>query len=415
LNFQAAIRGVAASAAVAASFGFLQAEAMMDRLAHFERHKRAAMVPVFTESVGTVQGLRVRLVEVGDLLQGPTRHSLPTRATGLVVPVDELDPFEGSRLRHQWPAVYFEARFIGDSVTVAFDDANNRYRVTVDHGTGPVVLVNRPGEYGVRLSGLGYARHDIRVDRISESLSSHGDFRGFFVDVEENVLPLPPTRGRSIEFVGDSDSVGFGNLSERRNCSGEEVFLLTDTQKAFGPQVARHFEADYRLSAISGVGLIRNFGGLEPGRTMLSLHGRSLYDGLEASEATDWAPEIIVIALGSNDFSSELLRSESWADLAELRIDFMKNYVQFVLGLRRRHPAASLILVAWENYGPDYLSAHQRIIEELRGIGEPEPSLLILPPMTRAGCLWHPSLNDHEAVASALIDHIEARPEIWND
>ncbi len=226
-------------------------------------------------------------------------------------------------------------------------------------------------------------------------------------------MPPPPAQDRRIEFIGDSDSVGFGNLSGRRNCTGEEVFLSTDTQEAFGPRVARFFDADYRLNAVSGIGLVRNIQGADPERTMRSLYGRALFDSTVSAPPSNWSPQVIVVALGSNDFFSDLAATERWSDLAELRNDFVMQYVEFFLELRHRHPRAYLLSLAWDGYGPDYLMAHEAAISDLRDRGETSLDLMILPEMAKTGCLWHPDLADHEKVSNAIIRFLEARPEIW--
>lgn len=398
---------------IGAVIAVVQVDSLMDRNARFEQHRRMAMSPLVVESTGGADRLRIDEIEVGPIPQG-IGHPLPTRAVGLMVPVAGDDG--GPGWRHQWPGVYFEARFEGDSVAMAFDDGpRNRYRIALDGGAGPVVVLSASGRHGLRLSGLGPGQHEVRVDRISESQSGAGTFLGFFVASGGDARPPPPARARAIEFIGDSDSVGLGNRSERRNCTGEEVFLLTDTQESFGPRVARHLGADYQLNAISGITLVRDAGRAEGGRTMVSLHGRPLLDGAAPVSPTGWAPDVIVVALGSNDFSSDLAPSEAWSDLAAFRDDFARHYVRFLLELRRRHPRAFLLALAWEEYGSDYLSAHGDALAELRARGETRLDLVVLPPMRKAGCLWHPDLADHEAIAAALIRYVEARPGIWID
>lgn len=403
---------VLALATLGAFLAVLQLVAVSGRNARFEERKRTAMMPLVVER--TADGrLRVEEVEVGPSSR-EVLHPLPAKATGLMAPAGGSDPAPGgSGWRHQWPGAYFEARFEGDSVVMAFDDPRNRYRIALDGGAGPVLVLRPSGSQGVRLSGLGPGPHEVRVDRISESLSGASIFGGFFVDVEGRALPPPPDRDRRIEFIGDSDSVGLGNLSERRDCTGDEVFLLTDTQESFGPRVARHFDADYRLNAASGVTLVGDAREGAPG--MRALHGRALIDATAPPDPAAWAPDVIVVALGSNDFASEPAPSGARADPDGFRDDFARQYADFLLELRRQQPQAFLLALAWEEYGSDYLRAHEAALEEARARGEARLDLLVLPAMRKTGCLWHPNLADHEAVAGALIRYLTDGPEVWDD
>ncbi|MEM8663983.1 MAG: hypothetical protein AAGF49_07645 [Pseudomonadota bacterium] len=101
----------------------------------------------------------------------------PLRATvvGRAAPV--RTPAEGAphAVRHQWPALYASARFSGDALLLAFDDAVNRYRVTLDGGPGngnaTALIITRPGKSVVQVAGLGPGPHDVRLDKISEAVS----------------------------------------------------------------------------------------------------------------------------------------------------------------------------------------------------------------------------------------------------
>ncbi|WP_210528160.1 SGNH/GDSL hydrolase family protein [Rubellimicrobium arenae] len=325
------------------------------------------------------------------------------------------NPAEGEGgFRHQWPGVYATGRFDGDTVVIGFDDGLNRYRIAVDGEPGPVIVVNRPGRRSIRLAGLGPGAHLIRIDKISESPDASGRFIGIGVP-EGHGRPPPAPLDRQIEFIGDSDTVGYGNLSLDRDCAPEDLLGLTDTREAFGPRVARHFHADYETMAQSGIGVVRNYDGALPGRTIPLIYPRALPDEAAPKAGDRWAPDIIVLALGSNDFATPLTEGERWADNDDLRTDFQAGYVEFLKAIRRAHPGAYLLLGAWEQYGPDYMLAHQAIVRDLKAQGEARVDLIILPQMDRSACDWHPSLSDHETVAQALIDYIEARPGMWDD
>ena len=144
--------------------------------------------------------------------------------------------------------------------------------------------------------GLSEGEHSIRVEKISES-SGPASFGGFFIPDAGGVLAPPPARKRLIEFIGDFDTVGYGNMSDTRTCSGETVYATTDTSNSFGPRVAASMGADYKLIARSGVGLIRNYNGAE-GETMRALLRYAAPYPADADGSPDARSNMIVIGIG---------------------------------------------------------------------------------------------------------------------
>ena len=118
-------------------------------------------------------------------------------------------------------------------------------------------LFRRPGVTDFRLTGLSKGSHTVRLEKLTESQQGGSRFIGFYG--MRGTVPLPPQkRPRQVEFIGDSYTVGYGNTSPTRTCTKAEVHDRTNTQAAFGPIVARHHGADYRVNAYSGIGIVHN-------------------------------------------------------------------------------------------------------------------------------------------------------------
>jgi lysophospholipase L1-like esterase len=355
---------------------------------------------------GTLTGLPLDDPSLSDA------QPLAAAVSGRVVPV--AVPAGGGAasslgFRHAWPAIVAVARFEGDRLVAAFDDDANRYRIRIDGG--PEHLVDRPGRWALRFDGLGPGPHTARLEKLSEA--GAGTFAGFLVPAGGAALDPPAPSARRIEFIGDSDTVGYGNTSPTRVCEGEEVFLATDTQASFGPRVARAFDADARIVARSGIGLVRNYGGGQDG-TMSDLYPLALTDEAAPLAADGWAPQIVVLTLGSNDFATPLGPGEPWPDQSALRDEFQAAVTRFLAGLRARYPDAFLLVAVPREYdGGDYAVATEAAVEGLRTEGEAAIDLIPLPVLERTACHWHPSLRDHGAMAETLIAYIAARPALW--
>ncbi len=311
---------------------------------------------------------------------------------------------------YQWPAIYFAARFRGDDVAFGFDDPNNNFNVLIDGRN--VALLKKPGTGSFAFHDLGPGEHTIRIEKRSETQYAVGAFKGFFVPEKANALPAAVAT-RAIEFIGDSLTVGYGNTSTAMQCTPEEVFETTDSQQSFGPLVAKHFAATYQVNAFSGLGMVRNYGGREhPKYRMPMLYPRALFDD-PTPDDSPWHPQIIVIGIGGNDFSTPLGPDEPWATKKALAADYEKTYVAFMKELRAKNPKALLLMTWTSDHGADYPASARRVLGKLRADGVKRVDSMVYPKLERTGCDSHPNLHDDETIAALLEAYIEARPDIW--
>jgi lysophospholipase L1-like esterase len=305
-----------------------------------------------------------------------------------------------------WPGIYFESRFEGPAMRLRFETATEHMRVLID-GEEKAVF-REPGAIDLTIAGLPPGQHVARLEKLTESQSGGGRFIGFSFPGGQALPPQPRTR--RIEFIGDSYTVGYGNRSAKRECTPDEVHDLTDTQQAFGPLLAKRLNADYRVNAYSGFGVVRNYGGSSPELNLPAIYPRLKPDipAVTAAGEDGWHPALIVINLGTNDFSTPLKAEERWKTQDDLRADYRKRYIAFVDQLHRKHPQARFILMGSDAF-----------IDDVRQIA----SLLRLSPgvavravqfseLDLMGCDWHPSLADHRKLAELLQQDI-AEAKIW--
>lgn len=358
----------------------------------------------------------------------PERPQVPVRAVVVMAPVDRgglvadlVAPVEGLRalplrvtgrasaggkgaLLQEWPGFHATARFRGDAVRVRFQDGANRWRVTLDQGRLGTIELARPGSKDLAIRGLPPGEHEIRVERISES-SMPSSFGGIFTETDDAALPAPLPDGRLIEFIGDSDTVGFANTAQIRECSEDEVFAATDTSRSFGPQVAARLGADYRMVARSGIGLLRNYGGAKPETTMISRYAMALPSDPAATRLPQPAADIVVTGLGSNDFGSDFAPGEPWQDHAALSADFGPRLTAFLRDRVRDNPAALQVLLAFGEYGEPLVAPYRQAEAALRADGT-RTVLVVLPKLERSACFWHPSADDHALIADRIVTAI---------
>ena len=179
--------------------------------------------------------------------QTPVEKPLPLDVGGRVV----TDP-DGAK-RFGWPGTYFEGRFEGAAVTVSAEARDEQLAVLID-GKQSVVLT-KDSPIHIVIGGLERRTHVVRLEKRTESQAGSARFLGFSAPGGHALPPRP--RRRRIEFIGDSHSAGYGNTSPTRECTREQVHDTTNTQLAFGPLLAKKLDADYRVIAYSGFGIVR--------------------------------------------------------------------------------------------------------------------------------------------------------------
>jgi lysophospholipase L1-like esterase len=331
----------------------------------------------------------------------------------------QLDAYVGGRVvahradgvtsyTYDWPGIYFEGRFTGDAVDVKVDDDQDNLYLYID-GVHKLTLT-RPGRATVSLKALGAGAHTVRLEKASETQSATGSFDGFYVAGAADALPAP-RYDRGIEFIGDSYTVGYGDTARGQTCTVADVRDTTDTSLAFAPATAKHFDAAYRIIADSGHGVVRNYANIDPGNTMPVLYHYALLDKSVPAQDEGWMPDVVVIGLGTNDFSTALGPDEPWKTRDDLKADFVRTYVAFVTELRAKWPAAHIILMASTIYNGEIIDAVNAVGDALKTGGLSDFEIIAFSNLDYQACDGHPSLNDEKILSQLLIDRISTLPK----
>ncbi|MDR7090445.1 SGNH/GDSL hydrolase family protein [Cellvibrio fibrivorans] len=331
-------------------------------------------------------------------------QQLPTHTSSRVLVTS--DEAGNKAYEYSWPAIYFETAFNGDSLTIKFDDDQNNFHLIIDSQTP--IAIKKPGKQDYVVPNLTPGKHQVRLEKISETQSSTGRFLGFYSDDKAAKLP---ERKRQIEFIGDSFTVGYGNTSSSRECTNEELFNTTNSQLAFGPLTAKHFNADYQINASSGFGIVRNYNGHSPDKNLIGLYPFTLHNN-HYIYASNWQPQVIVIGLGTNDFSTKLNDGERWKTREELQQDYVKKYTQLVKTLHTKNPKAHFILMASDKMEGELAAQVGNVVATLKADGLKKVDSIIFSGLDYQGCHWHPSAKDDKLLADLLIDYL-SKNKAW--
>jgi lysophospholipase L1-like esterase len=325
---------------------------------------------------------------------------------------------DGNSVRYTWPGIYFEGRFRGSGVGIVLDDSDNDYDVQID-GASVTTLVT-PGRRTYWVNNLTRADHTVRLVKRTESPWAAGQFGGFVAAAGGRMLAAPAARRRQIEFIGDSFTAGYGNTSGTRDCtSNGGVNRNSDADLSFGARTGRSLRADYQIIAQSGLGMVRNYAGSSPDINFRTYYDRGLQnvDGDVWHTPHTWKPQLVVVGLGINDFSTSLNPNEKWPTTDSLVADYTTAYQGFIDKLRARYGRNTIIVVSATLLSNTTLFADtaQRIVADRNSRGDHRVVYWYYddPNLDRLGCDWHPSVHDDNIISGLLDNFIATLPLRW--
>lgn len=301
---------------------------------------------------------------------------------------------DAMRHRFGWSGAGFVVRFDGTGASVTMDDAAGYWTVVVDGDVQPTLLTSGGEQTYVLAADLPTGEHVVEVYRRTEG--SFGPTSIGEVTIEGELLPPLPV-DRRIEVIGDSISCGYGNEGPDEFCQ-----FSAETENnylAYGSVAARAVGAEVVTVAWSGKGMVFNY----DTDTFEPLP--EVYDRIAASEQAtwdfSWQPDVVVINLGTNDFSTDGDPSEG---------QFVGAYVDFLAHLRDVYPDALLMPVA-PALGGGELTLVEGYIQSAIGMrmaaGDDNVAFanINVDPIG-FGCDYHPSVASHAAMADLLVEEL---------
>jgi lysophospholipase L1-like esterase len=314
--------------------------------------------------------------------------------------VGRVEREPSGQVKYAWSGTGFVANFRGTGATVLLADDKNEHQVIVDGKILDKVVTRRKTTRYPLVSGLPSGDHQIELYRRTEALFGNTTFLG--LEIEGGALIAEDSKPRRrIELIGDSISCGYGNLGDSVNCG-----FSADTEnhyESYGATLARTFNAEISTVAWSGRGIVRNFNG-EIGEKMGALYDRVLPSESSSKWSADVPYDVVIINLGTNDFSTDPDPSEE---------EFATAYGTLLEKVRKNSPRSFVLCTIGPMLGGDDLEKAERSIrlavERRRNAGD----LRVLAYRMKTtnddpGCDWHPSVPTHQRIADELAVPIRA-------
>lgn len=241
--------------------------------------------------------------------------------------------------------------------------------------------------------------YEVGVHKLTEAHNS----TVVFIDAESDELnDTSLQKDLQIEFIGNSITCGYGADATEVPCGTGEYYDQHNAWRGYAVQVANSLGVDYNLSAVSGIGIYRNYSA-DRREEMPDIYGNLYLDeGRKANwNPEGWSPEVVSICLGTNDFS----RGSDPKNRAPFDPEkFVTAYVQFIKELDKRYPDAVFGLLT----SPMLDAEHNRTLadclyrikdhfgaSEIIEVFEFEERYI-------SGCAGHPDLKEHQLMARQL-------------
>jgi lysophospholipase L1-like esterase len=221
-----------------------------------------------------------------------------------------------------------------------------------------------------------------------------------------NVSALQRPTAPLIEFIGNSITCGAAADPSEVPCGTGVYHDQHNAYMAYGPRLARALNTNFLLSSVSGIGVYRNWN--SDGPTMPQVYEQRDFQpaGSAKWNFATWSPDVVSIALGTNDFSrgdgkkERLPFDSAW---------FVTAYIQFVQQVQAKYPAAQLALLsspmvngAARELLQNCLTAVKTTVDAARTNAKPL-ALYFFQPMQASGCTGHPSVAEHGRMAEELL------------
>lgn len=257
-------------------------------------------------------------------------------------------------------------------------------------------LINR---YTIHLPSKG--KNKIGIYKTSEAATGNLIFHG----IQAKSILVPPVRHKkTIEFIGNSITCGAQSDTSEVSCGEGFYHDQHNAYLAYGPRLARALKVNYFVSAVSGIGIYRNWNDeniLEP--NMLQVY-ENLYLDRNSGKPYGFKvkPDIVSICLGTNDMSG----GDGIKERKEFNKDkFIENYILLIDKIYKHYPKCKIVLLNSPMVSADnkeVLFACLETVKDHFGASH-QIDLFNFEGIQPNGCTGHPSIQDHDKMAEQLL------------
>ncbi len=298
------------------------------------------------------------------------------------------------------PGVYMTLRFTGSNLTAVINDQelwnknHNYLQIIVDDKMQRIQTRSKNNH--ISISNLADTVHTLIICKNTESNIGYIEFAGVYCNA---LLPASPAPKRKIEFIGNSITCGTGSDVSDVPCGKGLWQDQHNAYMAYGPLTARALQAQWHLSAVSGIGLVHSCCNMNiimpPVFDKIDMRGDSLQWDFNLFQ-----PDVVTVCLGQNDgVQNDTI--------------FCKAYIDFIQQLRNHYPHAQIVLLtspmANEALKVVLKKQIRTVVKQLHKMGDKKISYYFFSRSFNSGCDYHPDLAEHRIIAKELTTYLKKR------
>lgn len=331
------------------------------------------------------------------------RNEYPYKTTGRTI----FRPDGTIELISSAASVEFE--FSGDAVEVMLSNITSQgdYNYIAVESDGDYIGKIKVGSSNpeqFKIAGQSNSTtHRLKIIRATEASNGVILFHGAKA---QSIKPVATTRRPKIEFIGNSITAAMGADTLHIPCGGgSKWYDQHNAYFSYASVTGRNLNAEITLSAVSGAGIYRNWNSDGPTVPQQYESAYLTLDSTQQWNFKSWQPDIVTVALGTNDMSpGDGNKPRESFDSSR----FISTYVEFMKTLSFHYPEARVILLNSPMMNGGRAEMLMRCLQRVRMLCQ-EEKIMKFPmvifefrEMRATGCTGHPLIPEHEQMASQL-------------
>ncbi len=303
------------------------------------------------------------------------------------------------------PGVYIQAGFTGTFCTITINDEelysqHNYIEIVIDDNP-PVRMQTTEKVNKINAAvNINDGKHIITICKNTESGIGYLEFVGISCS---GLYQLPDKPARKIEFIGNSITCGAGSDVSVKPCGQGNWYDQHNAYMSYGPLTARALNAQWHLSAVSGIGLIHSC-------CNMTIVMPEVFDKINMrTDNMQWdfsryIPDAVTVTLGQNDGIQDSVK-------------FCSAYVTFIKTIRSKYPSADIFCLTSPMADATLAAAMKNyltgIVNYINNSGDAKVHKYFYSRQYHNGCGGHPDLQEHGAIAKELAAYIQ-KVMNWN-
>lgn len=303
--------------------------------------------------------------------------------------------FTNPKLPRFWqPGVYISIQFTGNRCEIILNDEvlwgkNHNYLELVVDGIAKRMQTKSSHDTIVVDVETTAKPHTLSLHKNTEANIGYLELVGFRCQQLTEPAAKPV---RKMEFIGNSITCGASADPSEVPCGKGVWHDQHNAYLSYGAVTARTVNAQYHLSSVSGIGLMRSCCNMNiimpPVFDKISMRNNTISWNFK-----NYQPDVVMVCLGQNDGVQDSAK-------------FCQNYISFIHQLRGYYPNAQLILLSspmadagLKAFMKKTLSA---VKKKVNSEGDNKVATFFFAKQYNSGCDYHPDLAEHQQIAKEL-------------